>query len=260
MKRTVLISFLVIVLLIVPRANAQGNFYEEFKKYSEDQLEDAAKAVVESFGIGVTGGLYHTARTHGTLGFDLSGRMMSVLIPEGESDVLDSADITAFTVPVLQASLGLPVGLEVMARGSAIKFKGETVSLIGVGVKKNLNSFIPVPGFPRLSAMVAYHRFKAGDVVTSRHFSMAALVSKKFVIIQPYGGLGWDYTSMNFEYSYDLSTLPSDEVLVDETIKANTVRLTLGLSVTPIPFVNVFADYNISKYSEVTAGLAISLR
>ena len=258
MKRFALISFLLIALLIIPRANAQGNFYEEFKKYDKDQLEDAANAVVESFGIGVTGGLYHTARTHGTLGFDLGGRAMFVIVPEGESDVLDSADVTAFTVPVLQASLGLPVGLEVMVRGSAVKFKGETVSLIGAGVKKNLDSYIPVPAFPSVSAMVAYHQFKAGDVITSRHFSIAAMVSKKFVIIQPYGGLGWDYTSMNFEYSYQPPI--GDEVLVDETIKVNTVRLTMGLSVTPLPFVNVFADYNISKYSEVTAGLAVSLR
>ena len=263
MKRVALISFVVILALSASQALAQDdNFYDEIEKYAESELEDAAKPIVEAFGIGVCGGLYHTGKTHGTLGFDIGVRTMMVFIPEGKSEILDSADVSFFPVPVIQASVGLPMDLEIMARGFGIKFEDETISLIGVGVKKGLSSYIPVPGFPAVAAMIAYHRFKAGDILESRHVSFDVMVSKGFLVISPYGGFGFDIHSMNFEYTYIDPDLPAgvNEFSIDKTIKANTARLTLGLKITPVPFVNIFADYNISKYSELTAGLAISFR
>ena len=259
----------IIALLILAFAAAQvmaqdGSLFDELEKYAENEIDPVATPVVEAFGTGITGGLYHTARTHGTLGFDIGFRAMMVLIPEDESEILDSADVKFFPVPVIQASVGLPMDFEVMARGFSVKFEDETISLFGIGVKKNFKSYIPVPGFPDVSAMIAYHSFKAGDYLSSTHLSFGAMVSKKFLLITPYAGFAYDKTSMDVEYTfvYDNPQPPPAqlEVPVSHTIDVSTGRFTMGLNITPFPFVNIFADYNVGKFSEITAGLAISFR
>jgi hypothetical protein len=169
-------------------------------------------------------------------------------------------------VPVVQASVGLPMDFEVMLRGFSVTFEDETISLFGAGLKKNFKPLLPVPGLPQLSAMIAYHKFKAGDVITSNQWSFNVMASKGFAVITPYIGVGFDATSMTFAYTYvyeDPDLPPPDNVFEEEiesTVKASSARLTLGFNLAPLPFVKLFADYNIGKYSQATAGLAISFR
>ncbi|MBU1882181.1 hypothetical protein KKA08_09095, partial [bacterium] len=207
---------------------------------------------------GVNSGMYYTAKTHSTLGFDIGIRTMMVFIPDGESAILDSADVSLFPVPVIQASVGLLMDIDLTVRGFAIKFDDETISLYGAGLKKNLKPFIPVPQFPSLSAALSYHQFKAGDILKSSHFSMSVLASKSFIFVTPYIGVAYDINSMTFEYDYEAEGL--DPIPIEQTIKANSARLTLGLTISPFPFVKIFGDYNIGTFNEVTAGLAVSIR
>ncbi len=261
MKRYFSIVLLVIITVVVSQVMGQdyGGFYGEFKEYAEDQIEEVATPIVEAYGTAVGGGLYHTAATHGVLGFDVGFRAMMVLVPEGESDILDSADVTFFPVLAIQASVGLPMDFEVMVRGFSGKFEDETISLFGAGIKKNFTPNIPVPGLPDISAMIAYHSFKASDVLTSSHISFDLMVSKKFMIITPYAGFGYDKTSMDIEYEYVVpNTL--QKLDVSQTIDVSTTRFTVGLNISPFPFVQIFSDYNIGKFSEITAGMAISFR
>lgn len=181
---------------------------------------------------------------------------MLVLVPEGESAIFDSADVSLFPVPVLQASLGLPLDFEVMARGFSVTFDDETISLLGLGVKKNFKHLIPIPAFPDISAMIAYHNFKASDIIESRHYSFDVMASKKLPIVTPYVGIGFDKTNMNL--SYVPTNYPNESV--DADVKVTTSRFTLGVNFTFIPFVNIFADYNIGKFQEITAGMAVSIR
>lgn len=259
MKRIAVIALGVTVLFATPYVCAQDDFYSEIESYAEAELEEVAKPLVEAFGTGVCGGLYHTAKTHNTLGFDVGVRAMMVLIPEGESEIFDSSDVSFFPVPVIQASLGLPMDFEVMVRGFSVKFEDESISLYGAGLKKNFKPMIPFPGLPDISAMLAYHKFEAGDILGSTHLSFDVLVSKKFLVISPYAGLGFDKTTMNFKYTFVNPNPLIPDVEIDKDIKTTTTRFTLGLSLTPIPFVNIFADYNVGKFSEITAGVAIGI-
>jgi hypothetical protein len=229
MRRCTII-LLVIATFLASQVTAGDNLFDQFQKYAESEIDQYATPVVEAFGTGISGGLYHTARTHGTLGFDIGVRAMLVLIPEGKGAILDSADIKVFPVPVF-----------------------------GAGVKKNFSSYIPVPGFPSVSAMVAYHHFKAGSYLSSSTISFDAIVSKRFLVISPYAGFGYDRTSMKVTYTY-VPASPLPEVPVSHTVKVSTTRFTLGLSITPAPFVNVFADYNFGKFAEVSTGLSIGFR
>jgi len=264
MRLNVIIVLLVILVFPLSQAMADDNLFDQFQDYAADEIDAYATPVVEAFGIGVGSGLYHTARTHGTLGFDVGLRAMMVLIPQGKSAILDSADVKLVPLPVIQASVGLPMDFEVMARGFSFSFQDKTVSLYGAAVKKSLSSLIPIPGFPDVSAMIAYHSFKGGDVLTASVLSFDAMVSKTFLVISPYAGFGLDRTSMKVEYAYQPPSVPPlpppPEVPVSHTIKVSTGRFTVGLNLTPVPFVKIFADYTFAKFSEATAGLAISIR
>jgi len=266
MKSIAIIALFVFAAFSVIPVMAQdsGNLYDEFQNYAESELDRVATPIVEAFGTAVGGGLYNTAGTHGTLGFDLGIRAMMVMIPEGKSAILDSAELKFFPVPVAQASVGLPMGFEVMARGFSVDLEDGTISLFGGGIKKSFSEYIPVPGFPDVSAMIAYHSFKAGDVLSSSTLSFDVLVSKKFLVITPYGGFGFDKTSMKIEYTYifdDPGPPPiHTEVPLEHTIDVSTGRFTVGLNITPIPFIKIFADYNFGKFSQATAGLSVNFR
>lgn len=55
---------------------------EKIKKVSEGLLEDYTQPLITSFGTGISTGLFHTARSHKTLGFDIGVRVMYIQIPE----------------------------------------------------------------------------------------------------------------------------------------------------------------------------------
>ncbi|MGQ9664643.1 MAG: DUF6588 family protein [bacterium] len=55
---------------------------EKIKKISEGLLEGYTQPLITSFGTGISTGLFHTARSHKTLGFDIGVRVMYIQIPE----------------------------------------------------------------------------------------------------------------------------------------------------------------------------------
>ena len=303
MKRIGLVLLGSLLVLAVNQSFAQvtDNPFEEFVRENATELVGSvADPFTKVFSTAVTGGIYRSAATHGLLGFDVGVRGMFVLIPTGKSSVFDTVDVALFPLPVAQASLGLPMDTEVMVRGFAVKYKGTDVSLLGIGLKKNFKPLIPIPMFPDVAAMISYHRFKgsyttfqlsevpfadlgltppptgwdatfdAGNLMSSTHWSFDLIVSKKFSLVlisfQPYVGLGWDRSSMDYEWTI-LETQPAipDSLLSLPMIMTggsdvSSTRLTLGLDVSPFPFVHVFGDYNFGKFPQATAGLAISFR
>ncbi|MEO0161941.1 MAG: DUF6588 family protein [candidate division WOR-3 bacterium] len=55
---------------------------EKIKKISEDLLEGYTQPLITSFGTGIATGLFHSARSHKFLGFDIGLRAMVIQIPE----------------------------------------------------------------------------------------------------------------------------------------------------------------------------------
>ena len=293
-------TIILALVMLSPGLGQSQNLFESLISDNATELTGVvAEPFTKVFSAGVTGGIYRSADTHGILGFDLGARVMLVMIPSGESSVFDSADVKLFPIPVAQASLGLPMSTELMVRGFAVKYKEADISLLGVGLKKNFKPLIPIPMFPDVAAMISYHRFKgtyttfdatdvqlagwgvpvepngytatfdAGDLIKSSHWSFDLIVSKKLslllISIQPYVGFGVDRSKMDYEWAI-VSTDPSVESIVDmpQTISSSfsvtTTRLTLGLDISPIPFIHIFADYNIGKFKQATLGAAISFR
>ncbi len=275
-------------------------FEEFIRQNLTEITASVADPFAEVFSTGVTGGIYRGADTHKLLGFDIGARGMFVLIPTDESTAFDTADVAFFPIPVAQAAVGLPMDAEIMLRGFAVKYEGVDVSLLGVGLKKNFKPLIPIPMFPDVAAMISYHRFKggytnfwlsdvdlaaygltpppegfdaeidAGNLINSTHWSFDVIASKKFSLVlisfQPYIGFGVDKSTMDYDWEIvqyktplELEGQPLNEK-VSGSSSVTTTRLTLGLDISPIPFIHVFADYNIGKFNQATVGAAISFR
>lgn len=289
--RVTIIALALAIPWLSLQAQSFNNPFEEFIRQNVEQIYDSlADPYVKAFGSGVTGGIFRSADTHGTLGFDVGARTMFILIPSGESSVLDTTGLAAIPIPCLQANVGLPMGVEAMVRGLGFKYKGAAITLLGIGLKKNFRPYIPVPMFPDLAVQVSYHRFQAKDVsftledvyvqeyglstdlnieasdmISSNHWSLDFIVSKKLsllvVSIQPYAGFGVDWTTMEFGWTFSAVNQPSlQPVSLSESTKVRSARLTLGLDVSPFPFVHVFGDYNFGKFPQATIGAAISFR
>ncbi|MEO0094680.1 MAG: DUF6588 family protein [candidate division WOR-3 bacterium] len=75
---------LLLVLWIVPFFAQQDYeaLAEKIKKVSEDLLEGYTQPLITSFGTGISTGLFHSARSHKFLGFDIGVRGMLIQIPE----------------------------------------------------------------------------------------------------------------------------------------------------------------------------------
>ncbi len=295
MKRIAILATLSMLLSVAGRVQASDdNLFQELVVQQLTAISDSiAKPATEIFSAGATGGWFRSADAHGLLGFDIGIRAMFVRIPDGKSGVFDSAGVSYFPVGLLQGSLGLPMDFEVTLRGFNVNYKDAKIAFFGAGVKKNFNSMIPVPMFPDVAAFLAYEKFRgayttfdvnateffdlgydvnaevdAGDLINSSHFSMGVIVSKKLSLLvfslQPYIGLSFDHSKMKYKWTVN-NTDPAVPNLttpleVSSEITANATRLTLGLDVSPFPFIHVFGDYSISKYNQFSAGLAFSFR
>jgi hypothetical protein len=257
MKCLTIILVLVVLVILVQAATAD-DIFETIKNQSLDSLRAEAKPLVQVFGAAMGGGLYYSASTHGLLGFDVGVRGMVVIVPDGESQLLDDAEVNYIPLPVIQANVGLPLGLGVIARGVAYKFQGQTVSVFGAGVKYDAKEMIPIPMFPHVGAMIAYQQFKGGDILTANVFSVHFMASQSFVMIEPYIGYGYDRTTMNFKYTYTVAGPTAYTTYIDEKFTEAISRLTVGLKFSPFPLLNVYADYSLSTFNSVSAGLSVS--
>jgi hypothetical protein len=294
------VTLLIIILLLVApifKAQADGSS-DPFKQFIIDNVNGVADSLASPFSkifsTGVTGGMYRGASTHSLLGFDVGFRAMLVRIPSGESVLFDSADVKLFPVPVVQASVGLPMNIEVMVRGFGVKYQGSNITLFGASLKKDFSDLIPLPMFPNVSAFIGYHKFKAGyktftvtidsnyfgntepvnlDVnagsfMSSSHLSYGLIVSKKFggsvFSVQPYAGFSLDHSTVTYKF-ITTNTTPgtlyyNDPVPTDAKNTVNTSRFTVGVDLQPMPVLHLVADYSFTKYPTASLGLTFSIR
>ncbi|MGB9720257.1 MAG: DUF6588 family protein [bacterium] len=79
------IKIILLILFISLPLMCQENtehLAEKIKKVSENLLEGYTQPLITSFGTGISTGLFHSAHSHKTLGFDLGVRVMYIQVPE----------------------------------------------------------------------------------------------------------------------------------------------------------------------------------
>ncbi len=175
---------------------------------------------------------------------------------------LEDMENLIFPFPILQASVGLPMGIEPSIRMiPAISIPGDVgdalgeISSFGVGLKVDVDQFIPIPLFPvDIAAQAFYQNFSIGDILSANNMNFNVHVSKKLLMLTPYIGMGVDNTT--FTASYEMG----DGVKQDFTIKGdNKLRTTFGLNI-KLLILQVNAEYSMGEYNSAAVGLAFTLR
>ncbi len=140
------------------------------------------------------------------------------------------------------------------------------VEFFGFGIQHNpsvwLGTKLPVD----LSIGYFTQSLKVGDLFEARSNAYGLNVSKqfgwRFLNLTPYGGLMYESSSLDFEYTYsytDPLTGASEELPVDFTIDGeNSFRTTVGLGIR-LMVLNINADYSFAKYPTASLGVMIGI-
>ncbi|UCE05800.1 MAG: hypothetical protein JSW07_19755 [bacterium] len=232
-------------------------------------LDDAVEPLLDLFGFYTGGGLYHSAKVHGMGGFDVGIRVITMMVSDDQKPPLPNADpkyeggvfrdVSLTPLPLLQVSVGLPGSLEATGRFFTYPIKRDTtegfIGLIGLGVKYGLLQNILLP---RVSIVAVYHYLSVPsefDFGSVNSLSAALVISKNFQIVDIYGGLGYDYTTLKIDLEF-----PDPIGPVTKEYNKGNFRGNLGIKVKPIPLLYIHADYNFGGVQGFNAGLGINFR
>ncbi|MFH1612632.1 MAG: DUF6588 family protein [bacterium] len=285
MKMKIKIMFLMFILGITLLYSESPE--DLIKKTSEEYISGYLTPFVTALGVNMGSGLFHTAKVHGILGFDLGLKGMILLVPEEAktfeiqvpgltekvkvSTILGSSEeknvdgiifpgganisIIPFVIP--QASIGVFKGLEVMGRYMTIPIEESNFTVLGIGVKYELSTLIPFCPV-NISTQLAYQTLNLADVLKCKTINVNMHVSKNLILFTPYVGIGIDNTKADISYVYKQGTSQAKSASV--AIEGeNKMRLIIGASFN-ILFININADYNIGKYPCVSLGSSFSFR
>ena len=272
-----------------------GQIEDRFSYLLEEDVKEYAQPLATAAGVAFNSGTFYTAKVPRLFGFSLSVRGMLVMVPdddltfkpnlpEGYSSEKETATIfgdkgAAYTgadgylvyppginesnLPMVfpQASVSF-MGSEVMLRYLPKIDIGETdLSLFGFGLKHSISQYIPLSPVD-LAVQFLYNSFTMTDVVDVTNTAFNVQVSKSFGLFTAYGGLQYESTSFDLEYTY-VNHNSSDifNEFDGETIKVNldgenNFRATIGGSAKFV-FLVLNAGYSIGKHSVLSSGLTL---
>ena len=204
--------------------------------------------------------------------------------------VKEDLPLNAMPAPAVEFSLGLPKSFDVMLR--LVPEVGDTDvkgSLLGIGLKKEITSlFGPLDKLPlHVSIMGAYTTMEVNYDIQNESsipgnnqksifkldaYTVQAIASLNFPIINFYGGIGYSGGSSTFKMkgTYELEYNTSQpapnnkktQVLTDPInldFDASGLKATIGTRLS-LGFFKLFADYSLQEYNTISAGLAFSFR
>lgn len=217
------------------------------------------------------------------------GKAPSSVVPKEASDALSSVGVP---VPMAQLGIGLPKSTDLKVRygTDAGSVKGLSVNMWGVGVMHDVKQWIPgIKNVPiSISAFFGHTSFNltkdisldgasnGGISLTDGKASLKAssttvqaIVSKKFLIVTPYLGVGASFGGSSIKVKGDLKFEQSiagtpKKAEFKDPIKLNfdggtTPRINVGLRL-QLAVISIHAEYAIQKYNTFTAGLGLSIR
>jgi hypothetical protein len=225
---------------------AAGDF-DNFNNYaSQAYLKPFAKDLG-----GLLGAMdFNSGRSLGFPGFDVNASAVIQAEPSSDNAILNLADVDAFGVAMLQASVGLPLtDLDVAVRG--VSYGG--LSIMGAGLRYGVfKSGLATKFIPDIS-LGAFYDVIDFDYFKGSHMSFDVAASFDLPIIKPYAVAGIDRTTVEAQ---GLTGLNASVNGVDATV--TKPRYTLGVKLSPLPLVYIYGAYNILHGENgYTAGLGV---
>jgi hypothetical protein len=182
-------------------------------------------------------------------------------------EIPNGFDLPAVPMPMPQAAIGLPFGLEVMVRfiPTVTATDAGKFNYMGFGLRYSIDQWIPL--FPidlAVHFMTQKMNFKSNDdkdIFKATGLAYGVEASKKLLFLTVYGGFQMEkatFTLSKFDCKYTLdgveTLVPIPEMTFDGKNKS---RATIGLRVLLL-VVNLHAEYSIATTPVFAAGLGIS--
>ena len=191
------------------------------------------------------------------------GRRKFLTLPGG----YDPGAIGVPLGPIPQFDLGLPFGIELMARYiPTIKARDYgKVNFMGFGVRYSIDQWIPLcPVNIAVHFMTQKMNFKSvndEDIFSGKANAYGVEVSKRFFILTLYGGFQFENSTLTLNdfTGYDAATGTSIPIQGFEVKGTDKSRFTFGARLLLL-FINVHAEYSFATYPVLAAGVGISIR
>ncbi|MFZ1291991.1 MAG: DUF6588 family protein [Melioribacteraceae bacterium] len=275
------------LLFILFAVQTQAQFEDRINELSEDLQKGYSTPLATWTGTYLNSGGYFSASVSKTFGFKLSLIGMMIMIPEDQRTfkLEDGTETATFfgekgaAVPESEGYLVYPPGVNQTSVPAAIpqiafsalgtevmlRFVPETevedvkIDLLGGALKHSISQYIPLcPVDIAVQAMYNKLSIASTDLdISTTNLAFNAHVSKSFGIAILYGGLQYEKTTMDIEYTFtgeDLEGVFEDDKLKVNLEGENNIRLTLGAALKLAIFV-INADANIGSQTAFVAGL-----
>ncbi|NQV15603.1 hypothetical protein HQ531_09115 [bacterium] len=185
---------------------------------------------------------------------------------------LDLEEGTPMPLIMPQASIGLPMGIELMIRGIPSFELPENMgefNLFGGGVRINIDQFIPIPLFPvDITAGVAVQQMNIGDLVSASNTSINMQVGKSLSLLMfgigIYADVAYDASTLSIAYDADFLPDDPDNDLTHIEFELDSdpgMRFGGGLHITAVPLTYISLGYSTTPTNDVlTLGAGITFR
>ncbi|MCK5737975.1 hypothetical protein KAH55_02290 [bacterium] len=243
-----------------------ADYYQEFGGNSaEKNLEDNVLPILKTFGFQAGSGLYNSADLHSVLGIDINLHVTILNVNDALKTGWDGpvgtkdgplGDESNIILPAFQAGIGLPINLDLFVRYYPTKIMKnpaggtEIIPMMGVGFKYGLIQSLLLP---KVCLVGAYNRHLVPDSYDFSDVSTASIglaASKSLPLLATiYGGVGMDWTTISVDMAAE--TFDYQELMF---------RGLVGVKISLLPFISLYADYNFGELSAYSAGLGFSFR
>lgn len=180
-------------------------------------------------------------------------------------------DMVPMAMP--QFSVGLPFKTEVLIRYFPTVEAGDwgKITFWALGVKHNIDQYIPVPMFPvDISAQYVLQKLAVEDkanpgsnLIESNQWAANIHISKKLGLpilsITPYVGLGLESSDLKLQYTYNPGGGATPQPIKFDLEGKNKSRITGGVRL-GLAFLTVNADYSLGAYNTASVGVGLTLR
>lgn len=283
--------FLILIFFLFS-LNLTAQLEDRFGYLLEKDLKNFVQPFATSLGVGFNSGLFHNAYVSKSFGFSLSFKGMLILIPDEELSFTPEGLPNGYTaskptstiyggvgtnyagplgylsypsgIDVNQVPLVFPqltfsfMGTELLFRFlPEIQAGDEKVKMLGIGLKHNISQYIPLSPVS-FAVQGIYQTFSISNIIEINNLAFNAQVSRQFGIALLYGGLQYEKTNLDFEYTY---TDPNginpqlDGDLIKLSLEGeNNLRLIVGGAL-KLAFIVLNADFGLGKQNVATAGL-----
>ena len=292
MKKTILL-FLLAVFSFSP---LKAQLEDRFSYLTDSEVSKYAQPLITTLGTSLNSASYMSAAVPKNFSFTFSLKAMAVFVPKDQQNFTptlpngynaDKPTATIYgdkggyyagkngyyvyppginhtTIPMAfpQFTIGFG-GTEFLLRFlPSIPVGGKKLNFLTVGLKYNLNQYLffsPVD----IAVQGYYTTLTVSDIINSKNFAFNAEASKTFGVLTLYGGLQYETSKLDLNYTISGDAFNADPNLQqDRKVSAsitgkNTFRVTAGFAL-KLAVLVLNADYSITNQPVLTTGLSFA--